>query len=446
MKQPQEAAQASNYPLLQVIKDDRKLVNIQGKTVRLDYYESVYSPTVTASLVEMDSGASPKLKKDNGNRGTLKDVLPIEGFEQVAFIISTAFGELNYSPPRNIPFKVTGTPTIIEDGMNQLVSLNLVSQHEIDNAQTPIKSYFRGRINETVEKLLKELKIPDSKLKNIFDSNKSNIEDTQNNEQVTGRSRSPFEIILDLCKKSIPVTGDPGFFFYQTQDGFHFKSIDTLINEGMKLLEENDTYRGLHTYYYSPGIYYNYDGNNNFRILESPKIIKDQNVLESLENGTYSARFITTNPLNFKTEEKIVNLLSKSNLGKSQKPNPNVDENNFHATYSSILDPGSSQPGIGIIELNNPLRWAALANMRYNLLHAQVMQVQVPCNINLKAGEVVRINLANISLDNKIYDIWNQQRSGDYLILHLCHHFDPESSYTSMTLARDTYGLYKNSY
>ena len=446
MKQPQEASQASNYPLLQVIKDDKKLVNIQGKTVKLDYYESVYSPTVTASLVELDSGASPKLKKDNGNRGTLKDVLPIEGFEQVAFIISTAFGELNYSPPRNASFKVTGTPTIIEDGMNQLVSLNLVSQHEIDNAQTPIKSYYRGRINETVEKLLNELNIPASKLKSIHDPKKSTIEDTQNNEQVTGRSRSPFEIILDLCKKSIPVTGDPGFFFYQTQDGFHFKSIDTLINEGIKLLEENDTYSGLHTYYYSPGIYQKYDGNNNFRILESPKIIKDQNVLESLENGTYSARFITTNPFNFETTEKIVNLLSKSNLGKSQKPNPNVDKNNFHATYSSILDIGSSEPGIGVIELNNPLRWEALANMRYNLLHAQVMQVQVPCNINLKAGEVVRIHLGNISMDEKLYSIWNENRSGDYLILHLCHHFDPESSYTSMTLARDTYGLYKNSY
>ena len=138
--------------------------------------------------------------------------------------------------------------------------------------------------------------------------------------------------------------------------------------------------------------------------------------------------------------------MSKSNLGKSQKSNPNVDENNFHATYSSILDVGSSEPGVSIIELNNPVRWEAIANMRYNLLHAQVMQIQVPCNINLKAGEVIRIHLGNISLDEKLYSIWNQNRSGDYLILHLCHHFDPESSYTSMTLARDTYGLYKNSY
>lgn len=437
------AAQASNYSFLSVKREGRKPVNIQGKTVNLDYYESVYSPTVTASITELDSGGSVFSQKD-GIRGTLKDALPIEGFEDVAFQIQTLFGRLDYYT-RNLPFKVTGTPNIIEDGINQSILLRLVSPYEIDNAQTPIKSYYKGRINETVEKLLKELNIPESKLKNIYDPKKSTIEDTQNNEQVTGRSRSPFEIILDLCKKSIPVKGDPGFFFYQTQDGFHFKSIDTLINEGIKLLEENKNYRRGHTYEYKPGTLEE-DSNNNFKILESPKIIKDQDVLESLENGTYSVRFITTNPLDFKTTEKVVNLLSQSNLGKSQKPNPNVDENKFHATYSSILDIGSSDPGVSVIELNNPVRWEALANMRYNLLHAQVVQIQVPCNINLKAGEVVRIHLGNISLDEKLYSIWNENRSGDYLILHLCHHFDPESSYTSMTLARDTYGLYKNSY
>ncbi len=36
----------------------------------------------------------------------------------------------------------------------------------------------------------------------------------------------------------------------------------------------------------------------------------------------------------------------------------------------------------------------------------------------------------------------NEQQSGKYLILHLCHHFDPIKSYTSLTLARDTYCLY----
>ena len=35
-----------------------------------------------------------------------------------------------------------------------------------------------------------------------------------------------------------------------------------------------------------------------------------------------------------------------------------------------------------------------------------------------------------------------QQQSGNYLIHHLCHHFDTERSYTSLTLVRDTYGLH----
>ena len=40
---------------------------------------------------------------------------------------------------------------------------------------------------------------------------------------------------------------------------------------------------------------------------------------------------------------------------------------------------------------------------------------------------------------------YNEHRSGFYLILHLRHHFDPKHSYTSLTLARDTYGLYTSS-
>ena len=43
--------------------------------------------------------------------------------------------------------------------------------------------------------------------------------------------------------------------------------------------------------------------------------------------------------------------------------------------------------------------------------------------------------------DNKIEKEFNEHRSGDYLILHLCHSFTPTNSFTSLTLARDEYGL-----
>ena len=36
----------------------------------------------------------------------------------------------------------------------------------------------------------------------------------------------------------------------------------------------------------------------------------------------------------------------------------------------------------------------------------------------------------------------DKRQSGKYLILHLCHYFDPNKSITSLTVCRDTYGLH----
>ena len=47
-----ESARASNYEFLGIYKDNRsRPVTIAGKTVSMDYYESVYSPTVTGSKI-----------------------------------------------------------------------------------------------------------------------------------------------------------------------------------------------------------------------------------------------------------------------------------------------------------------------------------------------------------------------------------------------------------
>ena len=111
-------------------------------------------------------------------------------------------------------------------------------------------------------------------------------------------------------------------------------------------------------------------------------------------------------------------------------------------TFNHILDIGSYDPSILKEDENNPYVWRAKSSMRYDVLHSQIMNIQVPCNVELRAGDVIRCEIENVTLDNKVNQSINEHQSGKYLILHLCHHFDPERSYTSMTLARDTYGLY----
>ena len=77
--------------------------------------------------------------------------------------------------------------------------------------------------------------------------------------------------------------------------------------------------------------------------------------------------------------------------------------------------------------------------MRYNLLHAHICNIQIPCNLELEAGDLIEIELESVS-DQKELGQFDETQSGKYIILHLCHHFDEKRSITSLTLVRDTYG------
>ena len=66
---------------------------------------------------------------------------------------------------------------------------------------------------------------------------------------------------------------------------------------------------------------------------------------------------------------------------------------------------------------------AATSQMRYNLLHSIVMNIQIPCNTELRAGDIIEIDIES-QQEDKVDSPSDEQQGGKYLILHLCHHFD----------------------
>ena len=68
------------------------------------------------------------------------------------------------------------------------------------------------------------------------------------------------------------------------------------------------------------------------------------------------------------------------------------------------------------------------------------MEIQIPCNAELRAGDVIELEIESIKED-MVQSPSDEQQSGKYLILHLCHHFDSLRSFTSLTLVRDSYGI-----
>ena len=107
------------------------------------------------------------------------------------------------------------------------MSLRLTSEEFIRNEElsSRVVKRYDGKISEHIRKLLLENL---STEKDIF------IDETSNNYNFIGNVRKPLYIINWLSKKSIPLSDGKkgktaGFMFYQTSDGFHFKSIDSLL-------------------------------------------------------------------------------------------------------------------------------------------------------------------------------------------------------------------------
>ena len=415
------ASRASLYTKM-IINKDGKTANIAGKTATFNYFESVYSPEVTANLIFVDAGGSIQAGKDQDTQerlGSIKSALPITGGENVEVRIESKSGVLDFT--RN-PFKVDAVPSTTQESNREAIFLSLVSNPTLQNLEIkdPCKTYT-GKISDTVSTILKDLNITEDKM---------DIDTTQNDYNFISRSRGGLDLITDLCRRSIPENGDPGYFFYETQDGFNFKAIDNLISEDP-----------VETYTYNSGLRSNLDNDeNDFKILLSPNFIKNQNVQE--RKKWTSSRNIFFNPYDLVTDEVVFTIKTdspKKTLGKKVTYTDEIK--GYTTTHTHVLDLGSLGDYNVITPNNDPREWQAKSPMRYNLLHSQLMEIQVPCNLNLRAGKVIRVEFERQG-DNKSLGGIDEQTSGNYLILHLCHHFDTSRSFTSMTLARDTYGLY----
>mgnify|MGYP003319642131 CR=1 FL=1 len=128
---------------------------------------------------------------------------------------------------------VSKVSNVIRDGQKEIFVLHLVSREAITNEVTHVNRKFEAYtlIDDHVKNILQnDLKVKPNKY--IF-----NIDPASNKYGFLGNLKSPFQILVWLASKATPQTqssgGFTGYFFYQTQDGFNFRSADSLIRDGL---------------------------------------------------------------------------------------------------------------------------------------------------------------------------------------------------------------------
>lgn len=410
-------------------ENGKKKIDLTNSILGMDYFEDILSPCVTMVM-------------QIAITGNVYNGLPIRGGEKVIIDLTTVSGD--FILEGDYAMYVYKVSNYASDGLKETFNLHLVSREALTNETSRVqKKYQKVPINEHVTSILKDV-LKTKKFKS------ENIERTSNAYSFIGNQKKPFHILTWLGPKGIPSSsssgtsgerakGVAGFLFYETKDGFNFKSIDKLVS-GTTSSSSNK--KNIPIYAYSPALEAN-KTTNNFNILNY-FIEKNVDLMKSLRVGMYANKTyfydLYTNKLD--VYDYYLKNEIKGKLGKQDKlPIPDGFQESFSRLLVRTSDKGTLDPNDISGDSGRDSADMAKSFSRYNILFTQSLNMVVPCNVNLRAGQIIEVQFPKVDSNERTQGV-DEEQSGKYLIKELRHHFEGNNMVTSLKLVRDSYGLY----
>jgi hypothetical protein len=490
-------------------EDPKKKVDLRAGLVRLNYYESILQDTVRVALTYVDSGST--IEKDDKLVSAVEG-LPIVGEERVELIFTdNNENEISFTMEGDNSLYINKYTPVMEDSTRSLVMLDLVSAEYILNEKMRLNTRFDGKISDHVKGILTKQTIDKDdaerkREKNYLDSKKKVfIENTTGDYSFIGNNKKPFYTMNWLSKKAVPGGGkdrddkdgkegddgalgnSAGFFLWETAKGFHFRSIDWLMDKEMnpkkKSIIYNDTSDGS-----GEKMPKGYD-------IKALSMDKDNrlDIQKKLMMGAFSTRTIVFNPFNCVYEVITPNAYGDKDTRASQDNlklagsklpvmNPEFDmdkreggdsktpaagtgnakdkaeiskSKEFSRTqymfldHGTLIDNGSKDPKEWThgtrqqlqksqkTENFHPKDILSQSSMRYNQLFSTKIGITIPGDFSLNAGDSIFFDGPELTGDQKKDNI-NEKDGGLYIIADLCHYSTSKETYTRLNLVRDS--------
>ena len=412
-------------------------VSLVNGFVQVMYYESILQDCIKVDYIFADTGNTIDGK-------SAMEGLPIVGTEdfELSFQdngeIKLEFSEDN----KNILIVNKVTPQEANAGKS-IITLNLVSEEFIRNEEggSQVNVRMDGKISDHIKEIL------ENKLKTEKDI--EDIEETANNFNFVGNNKKPFYTMNWLSKFGVPskdgeMGKTAGYFFWETSEGFHFKSIDALFaQEAKKRFIFNSSPDGQGQI--PPG----YDG----KILEQTA---DNRIdyQSKIRMGAYGTKLVVFNPFDClyevipqtaeETEEGTTTGGEALPVFNEKFKNPS-EEHNFTRTTFMLVDTGTLPSGDNKeqVDKNEKENFEAQKVLnqgirRYNQMFSQQIEITVGGDFSLHAGDAIFVDTPSVKAETD--DDMDQEGGGKYIIADLCHYLSSKETYTKMNLVRDSFG------
>ena len=424
-------------------------IDIADAVVDIKYYENVLSNSVSLSAIITESGQTSN--ENVGLQGVL-DGLPVRGGEPSTIIIE--------DHDRN-PLKFTNDNKLYVNRVRNVIPGTQKDVYVIDfaprelfaNEQCRVVKRYNGKISDNITKILEEATSGSAGIKT---NKKVKVDETAIEYNFIGNDRKPFYVCTWLASKSVPaeagkIGGAAGYLFYETHDGFNFRSIDALFKQPPK------------------GNYLYSNTEDNISVYEN-KIIsydidRDIDLQSNLVAGTYANRtlFFDFYEMNYKVREFSVDSSggssdkkagSKDKIVTAGKDDIDSVADEFRQPISrlmnKVLDVGTLPSGKTSKEQleewkNKPdkptydaTQTMVQSLMRYNQMFSIKINIMIAGDFSLRAGDMIYCEFPQLSTDPNTQP--NKKSGGLYMIASLCHNITSRDTYTSLTLVRDTFG------
>ena len=473
MSEINAAGSASNPCIIEqfdLISDRRaKPFNLAPFVAAIDYYEDVFSPTITMKVMilnesqnvtdqteeeDEETGVEPSEAKTKDFKA-LYDGLPIRTGERCIVKVGANVEsniQLDFSESEQRQLFVANVTNIVRDAKRELFTLHLTSREAVINETSRVYKRFKPdqRIDATVKQILKDSL-------NV-DEDYSDVDPTANSYGFVGNLRKPFATLVWLAKKSVTTLNggkSAGFLFYQTKSGFKYKSVDGLMRQPLYKIKDKDGVEQQAPSYNYTEATMTFDGdikpiNNDFKILRF-SFTRNNDLIKDLRMGTFCSSGMYFNPFSFKFETNVYkrkDYVSKDEVAmmgdetyvplKLKKDSDATIEDTATRALTGVVDIGVYvQKDTDHLKKSDPLAHQMQSIARYNTLFSNLVDMVVPLNSNLEAGMVIECTFPKMSTTAKAGNLEDPQRTGAYIIKELCHHYDIEKAYTSMKLMKD---------
>ena len=404
-----------------------KTVDMLGGLVEFNYYESVLEHTVKVECVVVDSGGAIK---DGKGFGSIAEKLPLCGRERV----DIKFRDINDNLISLTLYVNKFTPM----GSDDQIMFDLRSKEYIMNTGVKVCNRLDGVISDSIKVLVST---------HLESKKKVFVDKTSNSYNLVGNCRKPFYLIDFLSKYSISaehqtLNSSAGYFFYETSEGYHYKSIDGLLSQEKKV---SMLYSGT-----GDGDGKDLPVNYNSKILKYEK----DNFLNANSKsmvGAYGSKLVLFDPFNcFYSEQLITISNTKENINNGENinyfPNPEFNGiNNNTRTIYHLTDRGTLPVGDIDTQLDKSkdIRFdhkqiVVQSQMRYNQFFSHKFKIAMILNTNLHAGDAIFVDIPKLQDGGS--ETVDKLSGGLYIITDIRHRIFPEGAFTYCNLIRDSFG------